>query len=55
MEKMKDAVNAAASGEGLSTRRIAGDAGREYVLQTTDDAKDPGDANPGVIVLDLKP
>ena len=39
MEKMKDAVNAAASGEGLPTRRIAGDAGREYILQTTDDVK----------------
>lgn len=39
MEKMKDAVNAAASGEGVPTRRIAGDAGREYILQTTDDVK----------------
>lgn len=39
VEKMKDAVNAAASGDGLPTRRIAGDAGREYILQTEDDTK----------------
>ena len=39
MEKMKDAVNAAAGGEGIPTRRIAGDAGREYILQTEEDTK----------------
>ena len=39
MEKMKDAVNAAAGGDGISTRRIAGDAGREYILQTEEDTK----------------
>ena len=39
MEKMKDAVNAAAGGEGVPTRRIAGDAGREYILQTEEDTK----------------
>ena len=39
MEKMKDAVNAAAGGEGVPSRRIAGDAGREYILQTQDDTK----------------
>ena len=39
MEKMKDAVNAAAGGDGIPTRRIAGDAGREYILQTEEDAK----------------
>ena len=47
MEKMKDAVNAAASGEGIPTRRIAGDAGREYILQTTDDVKHKEDAEGG--------
>ncbi|KAL3160299.1 hypothetical protein ABBQ38_009690 [Trebouxia sp. C0009 RCD-2024] len=39
MEKMKDAVNAAAGGDGVPTRRIAGDAGREYILQTEEDTK----------------
>ena len=39
MEKMKDAVNAAAGGDGIPTRRIAGDAGREYILQTEEDTK----------------
>lgn len=47
MEKMKDAVNAAASGEGIPTRRIAGDAGREYILQTTDDVKPTDQADAG--------
>ena len=37
MEKMKDAVNAAAGGDGIPSRRIAGDAGREYILQTEED------------------
>ena len=36
---MKDAVNAAAGGDGIPTRRIAGDAGREYILQTEEDDK----------------
>lgn len=36
---MKDAVNAAAGGDGIPTRRIAGDAGREYILQTEEDTK----------------
>lgn len=36
---MKDAVNAAAGGDGVPTRRIAGDAGREYILQMEDDTK----------------
>ena len=36
---MKDAVNAAAGGDGVPTRRIAGDAGREYILQTEEDTK----------------
>lgn len=39
MEKMKDAVNAAAGGDGIPSRRIAGDASREYILQTEDDTK----------------
>ena len=47
MKKMKDDVNAAASGEGIPTRRIAGDAGREYVLQTTDDLKHKEETDAG--------
>lgn len=53
MEKMKDAVNAAASGEGIPTRRIAGDAGREYILQTTDNVKHKEDAEAGENLVEL--
>ena len=47
MEKMKDAVNAAAGGDGIPTRRIAGDAGREYILQTEEDTKAKAALNAG--------
>ena len=51
MEKMKDAVNAAAGGEGVPTRRIAGDAGREYILQTEEDTKAKAALEAGQIAL----
>ena len=33
MEGIKDAMNAAVTGQGTTSKRIAGDADREYVLQ----------------------
>ena len=54
MEKMKDAVNAAAGGDGVRTRRIAGDAGREYILQTEDDTKAKAALDAG-LTLQLEP
>lgn len=53
MEKMKDAVNAAAGGDGVPTRRIAGDAGREYILQTEEDTKAKAALDAGVHRLNL--
>ena len=50
MEKMKDAVNAAAGGEGIPTRRIAGDAGREYILQTEEDTKAKAALEAGLVL-----
>lgn len=50
---MKDAVNAAAGGDGVPTRRIAGDAGREYILQTEEDTKAKAALDAGVNRLNL--
>ena len=55
VEKMKDAVNAAAGGDGVPTRRIAGDAGREYILQMEDETKAKAALDAGLLHMQSVP